>query len=37
MSYKAYDKKGLGFTTRQLHAGYNPAEHYRSKLPFDFP
>lgn len=31
MSYKAYDKKGLGFTTRQLHAGYNPAEHYRSK------
>ncbi|MBQ6570645.1 MAG: O-acetylhomoserine aminocarboxypropyltransferase/cysteine synthase, partial [Clostridia bacterium] len=31
MSYKAYEKKGLGFTTRQLHAGYNPGEHYRSK------
>lgn len=31
MSYKAYDNKELGFTTRQLHAGYNPADHYRSK------
>ncbi|MCR5792854.1 MAG: O-acetylhomoserine aminocarboxypropyltransferase/cysteine synthase [Lachnospiraceae bacterium] len=31
MSYKAYNKEGLGFTTRQLHAGYNPEEHYRSK------
>lgn len=31
MTYKAYDNKNLGFTTRQLHAGYNPAEHYRSK------
>ena len=31
MSYKAYDDPNLGFTTRQLHAGYNPAEHYRSK------
>ena len=31
MSYKAYDNKELGFTTRQLHAGYNPEDHYRSK------
>ncbi|MBQ9031285.1 MAG: O-acetylhomoserine aminocarboxypropyltransferase/cysteine synthase [Parasporobacterium sp.] len=31
MSYKAYNNENLGFTTRQLHAGYNPAEHYRSK------
>lgn len=31
MSYKAYKNNQLGFTTRQLHAGYNPAEHYRSK------
>lgn len=31
MAYKAYNNKNLGFTTRQLHAGYNPAEHYRSK------
>lgn len=31
MSYKAYDNDKLGFTTRQLHAGYNPEEHYRSK------
>lgn len=31
MTYKAYDNQKLGFTTRQLHAGYNPAEHYRSK------
>ena len=31
MGYEAYKMKDLGFTTRQLHAGYNPAEHYRSK------
>ena len=31
MSYRAFEKEGLGFTTRQLHAGYNPGEHYRSK------
>lgn len=31
MSYEAYQDESLGFTTRQLHAGYNPAEHYRSK------
>ena len=31
MSYKAYERKDLGFTTRQLHAGYDPGEHYRSK------
>ncbi|MDD3278222.1 MAG: O-acetylhomoserine aminocarboxypropyltransferase/cysteine synthase [Lachnospiraceae bacterium] len=31
MSYEAYQDETLGFTTRQLHAGYNPALHYRSK------
>lgn len=31
MSYEAYKDDTLGFTTKQLHAGYNPAEHYRSK------
>ena len=31
MSYEAYKNNQLGFNTRQLHAGYNPAEHYRSK------
>ncbi|GFZ32390.1 O-acetylhomoserine aminocarboxypropyltransferase [Clostridium zeae] len=31
MSYEAYNDEKLGFTTRQLHAGYNPAEHHRSK------
>lgn len=31
MSYEAYNNNQLGFTTRQLHAGYNPAEHYKSK------
>lgn len=31
MSYIAFEEKGLGFTTRQLHAGYNPKEHYRAK------
>ena len=27
MTYKAFEKQGLGFTTRQLHAGYDPAEN----------
>lgn len=31
MSYQAYDDPSLGFDTKQLHAGYNPAEHDRSK------
>ncbi|MDR2149577.1 MAG: aminotransferase class I/II-fold pyridoxal phosphate-dependent enzyme [Spirochaetaceae bacterium] len=31
MSYEAYCDDSLGFTTKQLHAGYNPSEHYRSK------
>lgn len=31
MSYEAYKNNDLGFTTRQLHAGYNPAEHFKSK------
>ncbi|MBQ7433803.1 MAG: O-acetylhomoserine aminocarboxypropyltransferase/cysteine synthase [Lachnospiraceae bacterium] len=31
MSYEAYKDNSLGFTTKQLHAGYNPGEHYRSK------
>jgi O-acetylhomoserine (thiol)-lyase len=31
MSYQAYQNKDLGFTTRQLHAGYNPEDHHRSK------
>ncbi len=31
MSYSAYNDNSLGFTTRQLHAGYDPAEHNRSK------
>lgn len=31
MSYEAYKNNQLGFSTRQLHSGYNPAEHYRSK------
>lgn len=31
MAYEAFDDDTLGFTTRQLHAGYNPAEHDRSK------
>lgn len=31
MSYEAYKDRSLGFTTKQLHSGYNPAEHYRSK------
>ena len=31
MSYEAFEDDTLGFTTRQLHAGYDPAEHDRSK------
>lgn len=31
MSYEAFKEKDLGFTTRQLHAGYDPAEHHYSK------
>lgn len=31
MAYEAYKDESLGFSTKQLHAGYNPAEHYRSK------
>ena len=31
MSYEAYKDDSLGFTTRQLHAGYDPGEHFRSK------
>ncbi len=31
MAYEAFDDDTLGFTTRQLHVGYNPAEHDRSK------
>lgn len=31
MSYEAFNDKELGFTTRQLHAGYNPSEHFKSK------
>lgn len=31
MSYQAYDDLSLAFDTKQLHTGYNPAEHFRSK------
>jgi O-acetylhomoserine (thiol)-lyase len=31
MGYKAFDKRDLGFTTRQLHAGYDPEQHNRAK------
>ncbi|MDO4620519.1 MAG: O-acetylhomoserine aminocarboxypropyltransferase/cysteine synthase [Lachnospiraceae bacterium] len=31
MSYSACYDETLGFTTRQLHAGYDPAEHNRAK------
>jgi len=31
MSYDAFHDKTLGFTTKQLHGGYDPKEHYRSK------
>lgn len=31
MSYKAFQNQELGFATRQLHAGYDPGEHFLSK------
>lgn len=31
MSYNAFADRKLGFTTRQLHAGYNPKEHHWAK------
>jgi O-acetylhomoserine (thiol)-lyase len=31
MAYRAFNDDTLGFTTRQLHAGYDPAEHNMSK------
>ncbi len=31
MSYHAFDNRELGFTTRQLHAGYDPGQHFKSK------
>ena len=31
MSYEAFDDDTLGFTTRQLHAGYDPSQHFLSK------
>jgi OAH/OAS sulfhydrylase len=31
MSYQAYNDDTLAFDTKQLHAGYNPADHFRSK------
>ncbi|MDR1246230.1 MAG: aminotransferase class I/II-fold pyridoxal phosphate-dependent enzyme [Clostridiales Family XIII bacterium] len=31
MAYTAFNDDALGFTTRQLHAGYDPAEHHMSK------
>ena len=31
MSYEAFDDQSLGFDTKQLHAGYNPQQHFRSK------
>jgi O-acetylhomoserine (thiol)-lyase len=31
MSYEAWKDESLGFTTKQLHAGYNPQEHGLSK------
>lgn len=31
MSYLAYNDKSLAFETKQLHFGYDPAEHFRSK------
>lgn len=31
MSYDAFDDSSLLFDTKQLHAGYNPSEHFRSK------
>ena len=31
MSYEAFNDDTLGFTTRQLHAGYDPSQHFLSK------
>jgi O-acetylhomoserine (thiol)-lyase len=31
MAYKAWKNESLGFTTRQLHAGYDPDHHNQSK------
>lgn len=31
MSYEAFKDPTLGFATKQLHAGYDPTEHHRSK------
>lgn len=31
MSYEAFNDENLGFDTKQLHAGYNPKEHFKSK------
>jgi O-acetylhomoserine (thiol)-lyase len=31
MTYKAWKNESLGFTTRQLHAGYDPLDHNRAK------
>lgn len=31
MSYQAFNDSSLAFDTKQLHAGYNPSEHFRSK------
>ncbi len=31
MAYQAFSDQTLGFATKQLHAGYDPAEHNRSK------
>ncbi|MDR2610261.1 MAG: O-acetylhomoserine aminocarboxypropyltransferase/cysteine synthase [Clostridiales Family XIII bacterium] len=31
MAYKAFEDKTLGFSTRQLHAGYDPSEHHLAK------
>ncbi|MDR1135968.1 MAG: O-acetylhomoserine aminocarboxypropyltransferase/cysteine synthase [Clostridiales Family XIII bacterium] len=31
MAYQAFNDDELGFTTKQLHAGYDPAEHHMAK------
>jgi O-acetylhomoserine/O-acetylserine sulfhydrylase-like pyridoxal-dependent enzyme len=31
MTYQAFNDKTLGFSTRQLHAGYDPSEHHLAK------
>jgi O-acetylhomoserine (thiol)-lyase len=31
MAYQAFSDDSLGFTTRQLHAGYDPSRHHRAK------